>query len=91
MNLLFWGLTIGVAGKVMLAVGVLLAHSQIVQERKIDSEVLRSFKIEHTLTIFGIILIIVGYGLEIYFYGFTPLLTCSGTECAALINAAFSQ
>lgn len=90
-NLLFWGLTIGVVGKVLLAVGVLKAHSEIAHEHRIDNRVLRSFKLERTLTLAGLLLIVVGYAMEIYFYGFTPLLTCSGTECSAALNAAFSQ
>jgi uncharacterized membrane protein YidH (DUF202 family) len=91
MNILFWALTIGVIGKVLVVVGVLIAHSGIVKERKIDSEVLRGFKIEHTVTILGLILIIIGYFMEIYFYGFTPFLTCSGAECSAAIMGAFGQ
>ena len=91
MNILFWGLTIGVIGKVLLAAGVLMAHSKLAHEHKIDLKVLRAFRIEHTITIIGIILIIIGYFLEVHFYGFTPFLTCEGTECAAALNAAFSQ
>ncbi len=34
MNLLFWGLTFGMLGKVLLAVAVLKAHSQIAHEHK---------------------------------------------------------
>jgi uncharacterized membrane protein YidH (DUF202 family) len=89
MNILFWGLTIGVIGKIMLAVGILIAHSGIVKEQKIDLAVLKGFKLEHTLTIIGIILIILGYFMEVYFYGFTPFLTCSGAECSAAILNAF--
>jgi uncharacterized membrane protein YidH (DUF202 family) len=91
MNILFWGLTLGTLGKVLLAVGVIIAHSGIVKERRIDSEVLRGFRIEHTITILGLILIIVGYFMEIYFYGYTPFLTCTGEECSAAIINAFPQ
>ncbi len=75
MNILFWGLTIGTLGKVLLAVGVIIAHSGIVKEHRIDRAVLRGFKIEHTITMIGLLFIIFGYFLEIYFYGFTPFLT----------------
>lgn len=91
MNILFWGLTIGTIGKVLLAIGVLIAHSGIMKEHKIDSEVIRGFKLEHTITILGLIMIVVGYFMEVYFYGFTPFLTCSGTECSAAIINAFPQ
>ena len=89
MNILFWGLTIGVIGKILLAIGILIAHSGIVKEQKIDSVVLRRFKLEHTLTIIGIALITIGYLMEIYFYGFTPFLTCRGAECGAAVSASF--
>lgn len=91
MNILFWALTIGVIGKVLLAFGVLLAHSKLAHEHKIDMKVLKAFRLEHTITIIGIILIVLGYFMELYFYGFTPLLTCEGAECAAMVNAVFSQ
>jgi hypothetical protein len=91
MNILFWGLTIGTLGKVLLAVGVIIAHSGIVKERKIDSEVLRGFRVEHTITILGLLMIVLGYFMEIYFYGFTPFLTCSGLECSAAILNAFPR
>lgn len=91
MNILFWGLTIGVVGKVLLAVGILIAHSGIVKEQKIDLVVLRGFKLEHTLTIIGIVFIILGYFMEVYFYGYTPFLTCVGEECSAAIINAFPQ
>lgn len=81
MNLLFWGLTIGVIGKVLLGIGVILAHTSLAHEKKIDSFVLKSFRLEHEMTIVGIILILIGYFMEIYFYGFTPLLTCTLEEC----------
>lgn len=91
MNLLFWGLTIGVIGKVMLAVGVLIAHSELAHERRIDKKVLKSFRLEHTLTVTGLILIVFGYTLEIYFYDFFSLLTCTDAECALKAAAVLSQ
>ena len=83
MNLLFWGLTISVVGKVFLAIGVLRFHSEIVHEHRIDAKVIRTFHTERWLTILGVMLIVVGYAMEIYFYGLTPMLTCIGDECAA--------
>ena len=86
MNLLFWGLTIGVIGKILLAGGVILAHTKIAHERKIDNEVLRSFRFELWLTVLGIVFIVLGYFIEIYFYGLTPLLTCDALECGASLG-----
>ena len=92
MNLLFWGLTVSLIGKVLLAAGVLIAHTEIAHEMRIDSEVLKSFKLERWLTLVGIVLIIFGYLMEIYFYGFdTVLLTCSNEECANAAAAILSQ
>lgn len=91
MNLLFWGLTIGVIGKILLAVGVILAHSTLAHEHRIDQKVIRSFRTEHTITIIGIVLIVIGYLIEIYFYGYTPLLDCELETCGALLKAGVSQ
>ncbi len=91
MNFLFWGLTISVIGKVLLAAGVLIAHSGIAHEMRIDKTVLKGFKIERILTLVGIVLIVFGYLMEIYFYGFaTTLLTCFGAECMASLSGAVS-
>ena len=78
-------------GKVMLAVGVLVAHSELAHEKKIDLKVLRSFRIEHTLTVTGLILILGGYLMEIYFYDFVSMLTCVGSECVLNASAILSQ
>lgn len=88
MNILFWGLTIGVIGKVLLALGVIIAHSQLAHERRIDLLVIKSFRLELIITIIGLIMIVCGYFMEIYFYGLTPLLTCEGNTCAAALIQA---
>lgn len=82
MNLLFWGLTVSMIGKLLLAAGVIVAHSKIAHEQRIDRAVIKSFKREQIITLIGVVLIITGYCLEIYFYNFdTELLRCSGQEC----------
>ena len=91
MNLLFWGLTIGTIGKVLLAVGVLIAHSELAHERKIDNRVLRSFRLEHTLTVAGLILIVCGYLMEIYFYNFLHMIDCFGPDCGLSAALLLSQ
>jgi len=91
MNILFWGLTVGMLGKVLLATGVILAHTGIAKEMKIDAKVLGYFKIEREITILGLILIVLGYFMEIYFYGFTPLLTCTLGECGHTASVILSQ
>jgi hypothetical protein len=91
MNILFWGLTIGALGKVLLGVGVMIAHTSLVKEKRIDMAVLKGYRIEHALTVIGLVMIVVGYFMEIYFYGFTPFLTCTGAECSAAIINAFPK
>ncbi len=92
MNILFWGLTVSVIGKIMLAAGVLMAHSEIEHEHRIDARVIRSFHRERWLTLAGIFLIVFGYSLEIYFYGFTTsLLTCEGHDCGTAAAVILSQ
>lgn len=91
MNLLFWGLTVGVVGKLLLGIGVLIAHNRLVQERTIDALVIKSYRLEHTLTVAGLILIVVGYGMELYFYDFVQMLTCSGSDCALNATAILSR
>lgn len=72
MNLLFWGLTLGVAGKIMLGLAVVLVHGKIVHEHRIDKVVLHEMKRERNIAVVGILLMIIGYLLEISFYGFIP-------------------
>ncbi len=91
MSILFWGLTIGVVGKILIAIGILRVHFVMAREQKIDAKVIRSFTAEKFLTFFGIALIIIGYVLELYFYSPTPLLTCAGSECMQASAAILSQ
>lgn len=88
MSILFWGLTLGTVGKVLLATGVIMAHTQLEHEHRIDARVIRTFHRERVITLVGVLLILTGYGLELYFYGFdTGLLTCHGPNCAAAAAA----
>ena len=91
MNLLFWGLTVSLIGKILLATGVIVAHSKIAHEHRIDMAVIKTFKREQIITVIGILLIIIGYFMEIYFYGFTELLTCPTGQCGLEAAALLSQ
>ncbi|MEX0918174.1 MAG: hypothetical protein WDZ93_03385 [Candidatus Paceibacterota bacterium] len=91
MNILFWGLTLSLIGKVLLALGVLLAHHKIAHEHRIDRKVLRTFRTEFVITLIGLFLILMGYGLELYFYHFANLLTCHGTDCTPYLEALFGN
>lgn len=89
MNILFWGITFGTLGKVLVVLAVLFAHHKLGEERKVDKQVLASFHTEKILTLIGLVLILLGYGCEVYFYGFsTDFLTCKGVTCTgAVINS----
>ena len=88
MNLLFWGMTTAVVGKMMLAYGVILVHIKMAKERRIDDVVVRSFKTEVIVTLIAVTLIIVGYFMEVASLGgFTSLISCTGSECAANLGA----
>jgi len=81
MNVLFWGMTLGVIGSTTVVLAVLHMHHSLVQEHKIDKKVILSYRQERWLTFVGLFLIIIGYGLEVYFYGPTNLFTCADPEC----------
>ena len=70
MDLLFWGLTIGITGKIIIGITVIRIHSKIVQEHRIDIVVLKEMRKEKNLAILGIIFMVVGYILESIFYGY---------------------
>ncbi len=92
MNLLLWGITLGTIGKLILGIAVLRVHVHILREHKIDNVVLKSLKREQVVTIFGLLLIVIGYAFEIFFYyGSTEFLSCLGEECASLVRAALGS
>lgn len=70
MDLLFLGITFGVLGKVILGITVIKVHHKIVKEHRIDGAVLREIKKERNLAILGIIFMVIGYILEVMFYGY---------------------
>lgn len=92
MSLLLWGLTVGTVGKLILGIAVLRVHAGILREHHIDDIVLHAIKRERYVTLVGLLLIVIGYVLEVFFYsGSTEFFRCTGAECAAAVTAAFSQ
>jgi len=91
MNLLFWGLTAGVIGKILVAIGILRVHYVMATEKSIDEIVIRSFRFEKLLTFAGIALLVFGYLLEIYFYSNTSMLTCEFGACKQETSIILSQ
>lgn len=61
------GLTLDAAGKVLIGVTVLRVHWRFLKEHKIDKKVFQEMKLEQKLGVLGIVLIIIGYFLELFF------------------------
>ena len=61
------GFFIDALGKILLGVTVLLVHSIVLKERKIDIKVIKELKIEKTLGYIGILLIVIGSGIQMWF------------------------
>ncbi|MFV1917044.1 MAG: hypothetical protein ACC618_00940 [Patescibacteria group bacterium] len=68
MNLFNAGLTLDTIGKVLLGITVLMVHRLVLREHKIDVDVLKTMKREQILGISGILLIIVGYVMQLKFH-----------------------
>lgn len=69
-DLFFLGSTISMIGNVMLGVSVILVHAKIIHEHKIDGKVLSGMKHERYVAIFAIVLIIIGYIVELLDHGY---------------------
>lgn len=73
--LLFWGITLGMVGKILLGIAVLRVHMGIFREHKIDDVVLKTIKRERTITYIALLLIVIGYGIEMIAFGYLPTLS----------------
>jgi hypothetical protein len=69
---LFWGLTLGFFGKVILGATVINVHAHIIKERKIDMDVLKEMKRERVFGIIAVLLITAGYTLELSYFNYLP-------------------
>ncbi len=67
MNLFVIGLTLDTVGKVLLGATVLMVHRFVMREHKIDGRVLRTMRREQLLGITGIVFIVVGYIMQVFF------------------------
>ena len=67
MNIEFIGFTLDVLGKVMVAFTAIMVHYRFRKEHKIDEKVFRSMRREQLLGIIGILLIILGFLLQVPF------------------------
>ncbi len=67
MNLFSIGLVLDTVGKVCIGLAVFTVHRHISKERRIDTDVLRTMRKEWLLTFAGILLIIAGATLQLFF------------------------
>lgn len=65
MNLEFLGFTLDVVGKIMVAYTAIAVHYRVWKEHKIDKTVFIAMRNEQTIGIIGIVLIVVGYLLQL--------------------------
>lgn len=68
------GLTIHTLGEVLVAVTALSVHHRVKHEHKIDKAVFQSMQTEQVFGVLGVLLILVGWSLEIYAH-FVPGLS----------------
>lgn len=68
MDLLFWGLTIGILGKIFIGAAVVNVHWHVIKERKIDADVIWAMKRERWVAFIGVCFMLIGYVFEIVFY-----------------------
>jgi hypothetical protein len=71
-NVLFWGITLGMVGKLLLGITVITVHSHILREQRIDTDVIRAMRRERKLALMGVIFIVIGYFLEAVHFGILP-------------------
>ncbi len=71
---LYIAITLGTIGKLILGIAVLRVHAHILKEHKIDAIVLSAMRRERYITAGGVVLILIGYVLEMLFYAGTTIL-----------------
>ena len=59
------GFTLDVIGKIMVAFTTVMVHYRFRKEHKVDERIFRSMRREQVLAVIGIVLIIIGYFLQI--------------------------
>ena len=65
MPLEFIGFTLDVVGKILIAYTAIIVHYRFWKEHKIDEAVFATMRQERLIGIFGVVLIIIGYLLQI--------------------------
>lgn len=66
MTLAFWALTFDFTGKIFIAIMALLVHRRIRSEKKIDIHVIKEMRLEQTIGVLAIVLIVISYIMNLY-------------------------
>ena len=62
------GATFDVIGKVLIGIAVLFVHKHILEEHKIDKDVLKQMKKEQLIGGLGILFVLIGYVIHVFVY-----------------------
>jgi len=64
------GISLGVIGKILLGLTVMMVHHRVVLEHRIDKAVIREMKRERWLALFAMILMLIGFLFELKALGY---------------------
>lgn len=65
MDLSLIGLSLGTLGKILVVLAVLHMHHSLIVEHRVDKVVILSYQQERIITVVGLLLIIIGFILEV--------------------------
>lgn len=70
MDTLFIGMILSIVGEVFIGLAVLNVHRHIIEEKRIDGDVLIAMKREKRVAMTGIIIMITGFLVQSYTHGY---------------------
>lgn len=70
MDLYFVGLLLEIGGNFMLVLSIVMVHSKIQREHKIDRAVLREMSRENVVVVCALAMLAVGYMLQLMHFGY---------------------
>lgn len=73
MDPLFISMTLTVVGDVLIGLAVLNVHKHVIEEKRIDGDVVSAMKRERGVALLGILFIIAGYFIKLYIEGYIPV------------------
>ena len=65
LNANFIGFTLDIIGKILVAYTAIAVHTRFWREHKVDEAVFKAMKNERWLAVIGIVLMIIGYVLQV--------------------------